>query len=462
MREKHALVIIGAGPAGLAAAATAAKQDVNCVLLDEQPRPGGQIYRAVTTTPLTDAKLLGTDYWRGHELTDILEDKRIDYRPGHAVWQLTSDREIGVLAGDSAYFIDAEQIILATGAQERPFPIEGWTLPGVMGAGAAQILLKTSGLAPSAPLVLAGSGPLLYLVAAQYIRANVPIAALLETTPRDHYRQALKNLRGALRGAHYLRKGWNLRREIQKAGILHVQGVTTLRAEGEGRLSRVSWKTAKDPAQQTLDAKTLLLHQGVVPNTLITRALGIRHDWSQQQMCWHPRKDGWGESSIVGVRIAGDGGGIGGARAAELDGRICALGALAALERMDARACEKHGAQLRRSLEREMAIRPFLDALYKPAGHFRIPPDHVMACRCEEVYTKQIRELALAGCMGPNQMKFFTRCGMGPCQGRMCGLTVSEIMADTKGLHMSQVGYYRSRPPFKPLTLGQLADSVQP
>lgn len=463
MKQNHPLVIIGAGPAGLAAAATASERGLECVLLDEQPQPGGQIYRAVTSTPCRDHALLGADYWHGEHLTDVLRESRVDYRPGHMVWQLTRDREIGVLADDRTYFIDAEQVILATGAQERAFPIEGWTLPGVMGAGAAQILLKSSGVVPEAPVLLAGSGPLLYLVAAQYHRAGVPIAALLETTSRNNYRQAIRHAGGALRGARYLLKGWGLIREIRRAGIQHIRNVTSLRAEGDEKLAQVSWQTASRPKQwKSLAAETLLLHQGVVPNIQITRALDMPHDWNKRQLCWQPRIDGWGEGEVAGIRVAGDGGGIGGAKAAELSGRLCAFGALAALDRIDISRRDAESAALRRQLNHEMAIRPFLDALYRPADHWRRPANHVVVCRCEEVTAGQIREVAASGCMGPNQMKSFTRCGMGPCQGRMCGLTVTEILAEAHRLSPERIGYYRLRPPFKPLTLAQLASAVQP
>ncbi|MAM56005.1 MAG: FAD/NAD(P)-binding oxidoreductase [Salinicola sp.] len=455
------LAIIGAGPAGIAAALTAARHGLKPVVFDEQPAPGGQIYRALESTPLRDPELLGQDYWHGRSLIEALRRESVDYRPGHMVWQLTRDGEIGVLAGDTAALIRAERIVLATGAQERPFPVPGWTLPGVMGAGAAQVLLKTSGVVAQAPMVLAGSGPLLYLVAVQYLRAGAKVAAILETTSKENRRLALAHIGGAIRGWRYLKKGAELLRELKRAGVRHERHVVALRAEGDETLTGVGWRTADRPDDwQHCEATTLLLHHGVVPNVQMTRALGGAHDWSEQQLCWRPRRDAFGRSDIENFFIAGDGGGIGGARAAQLQGELAALAALESLGHIDGPTLAREAAPARRKLDAELVVRPFLDALYRPGDSWRRPDDDVVVCRCEEISAGEIRRVAKLGCAGPNQMKSFTRCGMGPCQGRLCGLTVSEILAAENDQSLEQTGYYRLRPPFKPITLGQLASAA--
>jgi len=112
---------------------------------------------------------------------------------------------------------------------------------------------------------------------------------------------------------------------------------------------------------------------------------------------------------------------------------------------------------VRRRLAREERGRAFLDALYRPADSLRRPEGGTIVCRCEEVSAREVRETAQIGCEGPNQMKAFLRCGMGPCQGRLCGLTVTELIAAERGSALDAVGYYRLRPPVKPVTLGELA-----
>ena len=163
------LGIIGAGPAGMAAAVLAAELGLETVLIDEQPAPGGQIYRAIEgAEPNTP---LGPDYLVGRPLVTALRASNVDYRSGTTLWHLDPEGTLFLETGGRIETVTARRILLATGALERPVPIPGWTLPGVMTAGAAQILLKSSGLVPEGRVVLAGQGPLLYLVAAQLAHA---------------------------------------------------------------------------------------------------------------------------------------------------------------------------------------------------------------------------------------------------------------------------------------------------
>ncbi|WP_435103533.1 NAD(P)/FAD-dependent oxidoreductase [Arhodomonas sp. AD133] len=455
MSERHPLVIIGAGPAGMAAAASAARHGIRPVLLDEQPAPGGQIYRGVDQAPRTRGELLGTDYRHGRTLTEPLRHADVDYRPGSMVWQLTRDREVGVLRQGRAALIQAERVIIATGAQERPFPVPGWTLPGAMGAGAGQVLLKTSGLVPEGPVVIAGTGPLLFLVAVQYLRSGANVAAVLETTAPRHRWAALRHLPGALRGYGHLRKGLALLAELRRHGVRHVRGVDALRIEGENRVAAVAWRRAG--RWERVAATTALLHHGVVPNVQMTRALGCEHVWDARQRSWRPRLDEHLTTDAPGIAVAGDGGGIVGARASEHQGRIAAFAAAHAMGAMDRGVRDAELAPVRRALTRELAVRAFLDVRYRPAEHWLRPDDEVTVCRCEEVSAGEIRRVAALGCSGPNQAKSFSRCGMGPCQGRMCGLTVAELLAEANAESVAAVGYYRIRPPLKPITLAQLA-----
>ncbi|MEX2643250.1 MAG: (2Fe-2S)-binding protein, partial [Acetobacterales bacterium] len=130
--------------------------------------------------------------------------------------------------------------------------------------------------------------------------------------------------------------------------------------------------------------------------------------------------------------------------------------------RLDAARRDSVAADWRTALRRELRLRPFLDALYRPADGFRVPDDDVLACRCEEITAGEIRRMVRLGASGPNQLKAFTRAGMGPCQGRLCGLTVCETIAAERGVPPSEVGYYRLRPPIKPMTLGALAGMAAP
>lgn len=461
--ERYDLVIVGAGPAGLSAAATAAGIGLSVLVADENPSPGGQIYRGITMTPVTKRDVLGPHYWHGLELAETFAAAPCAFAPRTTVWsvspidpeQAQSGFEIGVSQGGAARLIEARQVILATGALERPFPVPGWTLPGVMTAGAAQIALKSSGLVPEGRTVLAGCGPLLYLLAGQLQAAGANLVAVLDTTPRANWTAALPAFADFLRSP-YLLTGLKLmaaaRRKLKLIG-----GVTDLRIDGTEKADSVTF--TRRGRSETIACDQVLLHHGVIPNINMSNAIGCAHDWDEAQHAWVPRVDAWFGSSVPGIAIAGDGAGIGGAESAACRGTLAALAAAQALGRIDSAERDRRAAPVRTELGKVGRGRAFLDRLYRPAPQFLAPKDpDTIVCRCEEVRAGQVRETtAKLGVSGPNQLKSFLRCGMGPCQGRLCGPTIVELMAETRGVAPAEIGYYRLRPPVKPVTLGELA-----
>jgi NADPH-dependent 2,4-dienoyl-CoA reductase/sulfur reductase-like enzyme len=439
------LVVIGGGPAGLAVASLAARAGLATVLLDENPGVGGQIYRGITSPPLTNRAVLGEDYWVGTALAAEARASGASIVTGATVWSLDPSLQVGVSIAGRARLIQARRVIVATGSLERPFPIPGWTLPGVMTAGAAQTALKAQGLIPSGRTVMAGAGPLLWLLAAQLLRAGAKIEAIFDTAPRLNWLRALPHLPDfAL--SPYWSKGLALLREV-KAKVPVIR-VSSLEARGDGQLREVVVDGRRQPAD------LLLLHQGVVPNVNLAMAAGVEHRWNERQLCFEPVLDPDFGSSVRGIAVAGDGAGIAGGTAAAERGRIAAIAAVRALN-PDAAVPDPQA--IRQALQREEMGRAFLDWLYRPPVALRQPVGETLACRCEEVTAGQVRQMARIGCEGPNQMKAFLRCGMGPCQGRLCGLTVTELIAAERETTPAEVGYWRLRPPVKPITLGELA-----
>ena len=453
------VAIIGAGPAGMAAAMELSARGIAVTVFDENPAPGGQIYRAVDAVaqerPET-ARLLGADYLHGRTLTAAFPAPAIDYRPSAAVWQVEGDGSLGFTQDGRARVMRARFVVVATGALERPVPVPGWTLPGVMTAGAGQLALKTADLVPDGPVVLAGAGPLLLLVAGQLADAGAPIAAVLETTRPADYLAAAPFLPRALRAPEYLKKGLAMRARLRRAGVPVIGGVESFAVEGDTSARAVTYVRRGRPFR--IEADLVLLHLGVVPNTQITRQAGCAHDWYAPQRYWRPRTDGWGRTSIGSLFVAGDGAAIDGALAAECSGRLCALEIAHTLGRLEKGKRDAAAEPIRRSFTRHTAPRAMLDALFRPPRALIAPAqDDVLVCRCEEITVGTIRKAIEVGCLGPNQLKSYARPGMGPCQGRMCGLTVAEVIAAERGVPVSEVGYFRIRPPIKPLTIGELA-----
>lgn len=448
------VVVIGAGPAGMAAACQARSLGFSVVVLDEQPALGGQIYRRIESAPEAIQNILGADYVAGQVLAQEFKQSGAIHITGAVVWNVSVTGTVNYVADGNGEEIPGKHVILASGAIERPFPIDGWTLPGVMGAGAGQIMLKGSGALPTEPVVLAGCGPLLYLLAWQYLRAGVTITALVDTTPKRAYVQALRELAGAIKGWRDLAKGIKLLASIKRNGVKVYSGATKLAVVGKQAAEGISFRYKNE--EVSVASPLILLHQGVVPNAQLSLSTGEEHIWSTDQLCWLPKTDKFGRLGQTALYVAGDSRGIVGAKASAVQGRLAAL-AIASSLRGSVGLDELIADQIE-LLGDAVSIRRFLDVLYRPQDENRVPTDDkVIVCRCEEVTAGQVRGYVALGCHGPNQTKAFGRCGMGPCQGRFCGLTVTEIIAKSRNVDPNTVGHYRVRAPIKPILLGELA-----
>lgn len=452
-------IVIGAGPAGMTAAATLAEGGARTLVIDEQPAPGGQIYRAIerNVDNSTLSAVLGSDYAAGAALAARLRASTAESRFDTSVWRIDADGTVWTKAAGKIERLQAENLVVACGAMERPVPVPGWTLPGVMTIGALQIMLKDAGLSPSGRLVLAGCGPLFYLFAVQCLKAGFSDLVLLDTAARTNLVPALRYLPKAIfgYGPSYLWKGLALMTALRRHGVKIHRRVSDLRIEGTERATSVSFRAAT--RTRRIDLDLIALHEGVIPSQQITRSIGCAHRWDQGQQCFFPVLDPMGESSLPGIFIAGDGGGIIGAAASAHAGTLCALAILKRLGKIGDTEFASRKTAERRAYDAHLATRPFLDRLYRPRDEVLVPADEVVVCRCEAVRAGSIREVIRQGCLGPNQTKAFLRSGMGPCQGRMCGPTVSAIIARETGRTMDETGYYRVRAPLKPITVGELA-----
>ncbi|MFX0541276.1 FAD-dependent oxidoreductase [Roseovarius sp. S4756] len=448
------IIIIGAGPAGMTAASIAAQNGLRVLLLDEQSRPGGQIFRNVSQSG-DRLNWLGKDYRAGARLVDALDHPNIDHRPGARLWRIEAGPRVIWSDGEASHVAVAPHVLLASGAQERPVPFPGWTLPGVMTAGAAQILMKTSGLLPR-NAVLAGSGPLLYLVAAQMINAGHAPLALVETQGKRMLLRALPHLPKALFGARTLAKGLGLLARIRAAGVPRYTDASCFSASADDD-DRIEFRFRRKGRTERIACDLLLTHQGVIPSTHMSRSAGIAHVWNPAQVALQPVCDAWGRTDRPGVYVAGDGAGIGGAEAAEAAGEMAALDILRSSGRISEDARNQGSAPARATLFRARAIRPFLDAAYRPPAEILSPPDETIVCRCEELSAGAIRQGIAEGAAGPRQIKTALRAGMGPCQGRMCEGTIRGIVADGDATAMARVDPPRARTPVTPVRLGELA-----
>lgn len=456
MYKQPQLVIIGAGAAGMAAASVAASHSIDTIVLDDQSALGGQIYKGITGSTDKLRSVLGASYAKGLALhADLKENTSVRWVHNAHVWQLERDGLVYYSDDNGAQQLKPDSVILANGALERSMPFPGWTLPGVMTAGAVQIALKTAQLIPDGKLVLAGSGPLLYLLAIQISKAGGSIEALVDTTPRSNTLSSIRYLPGMCRSGGLLSEGLSLLSELRRLPVKRYRHATGLKAIGEDKLDGLQFSVMGRVHKLACDI--LAIHNGVVPNVQLSRQLGLAHDWQALARCWFPRLHNLTQTELPWLQIAGDGGGVFGAQAAKLQGQIACLNVVAQHHQDEAGKINSELADCFKAIKPLLSARPFIDSLYAPAAEFLTPADETIVCRCEEVTAGDIRQYVNLGCTGPNQTKAFGRPGMGPCQGRYCGLSVSEIIAKQRGVACADVGYYRIRPPIKPIMLSQLA-----
>lgn len=442
-------LVVGAGPAGMSAALELLARGMSVTVVDDQRVPGGRIFAAIEQREAHGAEDRG-----GAALVNAFRRAGGTYLPGADIWQIETGFRVFLTQDGRARMLEAEHIVLATGAQERPMAFPGWQLPGVMTVGAAQIALKTAHQIPDRPVWLAGTGPLLLLYAHQLQAAGGSVAGILDTAPAT----PLKRVAGLIGGA--LSYGWRdlLRGAgwlVEGRGRRSVRKVVSLEAVGDQQVEAIRYRT-RDGTEGQVEADLLLIHDGVVPSVHMTRAIGCEHRWNETQRCFEPVMDSFGQTTVHGLFVAGDGAAIGGGRAAALSGRLAGIGVARRAGLVGDVDAVRLADPIRRSLAGARRFRTLVDALYPPTSLEM--PDDTMVCRCEEVTAGTIRAvLADRPHMGPDGVKIVTRCGMGPCQGRQCGLNLSRLVAETHGQSPEEIGLMRVQPPLKPLTLGELA-----
>ena len=457
MTASHDLIVIGAGPAGSSAALAAARHGLSVALIDDAMAAGGQVYRAPANGLDVPPSKRDADFHTGEDLRHALGQSNVDWKPGRTVWSIAAGYTVSAVGPAGVEDYEAPRLIAATGAHERVVPFPGWTLPGVIGLAAATILLKSQGMVPGRRVVVAGCGPLLIAVAAKIVAAGGQVAAIVDLNGPSDWLRALPRMarrpRLLMRGA-----GWVL--DIARARIpIHFRHSIT-EAQGSECIEKIAigpvdrWGAPTGSSAYLPDADMLVVGHGLVPGAEIPRILGAKMVYESDRGGWIPAVDDAGRTSVMGLFAAGDGAGIRGAEPAALLGTLAGLTAARDAGRLGQGAYEKSTTAMRTQLA---SYRPFANAVgdmmaLRPRQVAAIGPSTVV-CRCEDITRAGIDAAARDGALDVNQLKHFTRCGMGPCQGRMCGDVAGELLAQARGVPRAAVGYWTGRPPLRPIPL---------
>ncbi|WP_136805799.1 NAD(P)/FAD-dependent oxidoreductase [Desulfosediminicola flagellatus] len=451
------LLVVGAGPAGLAAACAARSCGLEVTVVDEQAAPGGQLFRNIET-PLGQSMLEPKEREQGMNLAADFRKSGVKYYPGTTVWGL-EPRKVSCNINGKPVILKPSTTVIAPGAMERPVPFPGWTLPGVLGAGAGDIILRSGGTLtenPDDPVVLAGNGPLLLLLACHLIHSGVKVAAWLDTGYWSRRLMAAPLMPASLLDSPYLGKGLGMALQIVKGKIPIVSGVKNIRAVGKDRLEKVVYEVLGK--QKELYTGTLMRHEGVIPRTHILNSMKVEHAWDSVQRYWYPVVSECGATSIDGIYLAGDAGYVHGGDASILKGRLSGIDAARSLGVISDSEARFRSAEPLAVLRRMRIARGFLRYVFAPNPGIFDVSDDTMVCRCECVTAGDIRRAVREGHTDVNEVKLYTRCGMGQCQGRMCGPALAEITAAEVSRSPKKVGTLKIQQPFRPVALRSYCD----
>lgn len=409
------VAVVGAGPAGIAAAAIAAECGCRVVVLDESIRPGGQIWRhtARDSLPVTARRWI-----------ERLDRSGARVISGAAVVDAVPGFVLTAQVGGAPLTVTAEALILATGARERFLPFPGWTLPNVVGIGGAQALLKSGTSFAGKRAVIAGSGPLLLPVAAALSSGGARVELVAEQAPRA---RVLPFAAGLWRSPGRIAQAARFRMSFRSAP--YRLGTWVTRAAGDGAVREA---TLTDGARSwTVPCDLLCVGYGLVPNAELARLLGCAVADGRVTV------DAGQRTSLEGVYCAGEPTGIGGMEAAVVEGEIAGLTAAGrATEAARHFARRDDTRAFGERLDAAFALRPELRSLAEP---------DTLVCRCEDVPLGLLRTERDA-----RQAKLYTRAGMGPCQGRVCGPALEFLFGWQSGT---------VRVPVATATVGTLIDS---
>jgi NADPH-dependent 2,4-dienoyl-CoA reductase/sulfur reductase-like enzyme len=470
------LLVVGAGPAGMAAAAAALRDGAEVTLVDSGARLGGQLYRQpARDAASSEAPSRPTTPAAGPSLPErfrhLGSHPHLTYLPETTVWLAERDSSgfrLWLDRRDETRFVAGAAVVLATGATELAVPFPGWDLPGVTTAGAAQALWKAHGVRVGVRVVLAGSGPFLLPVSASLLHAGARLVAVVEAAAAP---AVASRLAGGLAHPGKAAEAARYLNDLRRAGTRLMTSSAVVRAQGDGAVEEVVVNrlgpdgSPVGGAGRRFGVDAVCVSFGFLPRVELGRQLGVA-----EVRRGSPPKSFLGcdrtmASSVPGVWVAGEATGIGGGVVAELEGALAGGSAVRWLGRRGGRPAWRRpeDAMLSVRLAHARHLGRLLEVAFpERAGWTSIADDDTIACRCEDVTFGEIRQAVEAGASTVAAVRGLTRCGMGYCQGRTCGRPLEMAVASWAGRPIDEVGDLSSRPIAMPVALGCVAKAVPP
>lgn len=473
------VAIVGAGPSGLAAAAVLVEHGVRVAIIDEQSRAGGQILRQPPRSFTVQHWLPAKLYDRVKRALRAVEDRpEIDWRLQSTVLGITRPsayrvqpagggvHEIWVQGPSGCYTLRASAVLIAAGCYERPLAFPGWTLPGVMGAGAIQAFIKSQQFVPGDRFVLAGSHPLQLVVADQLLEAGAELQAVVFTQPMARAAAMLRHPLIALRHRRQMLETARIVGRLKRHRVPMIFGASILRAEGKQSVQAATIAslradgTIDSQSARVLECDRVGICHGFLTSSELVRQVGAKVRWRDHAGGWVAEHDEWFQSSLAGVFVAGETTGVDGADAALDKGHIAAAGLLRVLQRVNDSDAFRLAHDARRRLTRAQSFAGLLHDLARPPARqaLEVMDDEVTLCRCESITRGELQRQLIENphVVSADAAKLLTRVGMGPCQGRLCGDNVARVIASCRGLSIPEIGPFQAQLPIKPVPLDLL------
>lgn len=465
--EHHDLLIIGGGPAGMAAAIAGTGAGLDVALVDERVSLGGQIYKQPGPGFVVhDPEALGHDYTDGRRLIDAVEASGATVHLRTSAVSIEGPRVIVVEDGAPARTITARRLLLAPGAHDRPVVFPGWTLPGVMTAGGMQTLIKTQRVLPGERILFAGAGPLALAFPAQLAGYGANIVSVLEAGPAPRPGDVLQIARAARGNRALLADAYRYRRDLLLKRIGLRYGRMVVRAEGTDRVERVvhaavdrDWNT-RPGTEETVEVDALCVGYGFIPSMELLRLAGCELDYDEALGGPVVRRDADLRTTVDGVLAAGDGTGVEGAAVAVDEGRLAAITAARDLGTLTPQQADDEAAPSHRRIAERRSLTRALDRMHAVGGGiYDLPDADTVVCRCEEVRRRDL-DAIVETTADINVVKGMTRAGMGFCQGRNCQRQVAAMISRRHGTPLTSASFATPRMPARPTAIASIADET--
>ena len=459
--DAYDIVIIGAGPSGIGAAAELADYSLNVLLIDENNRIGGQIWRKPAYEPQGRFKGTQVPKKQMDRVAAALKNNLHIATPACVLGIFPEKHILLSTSAEGVQEIKARRIIFATGARERVRPFKGWTLPGVMTLGATQLLLKYYGVLASSETLVAGTGPLIYLLSSQIIGSGGSVTTVLDRSSSAALFRAIPMMAGQLPkvGQGLLALGRLIKKRVP---IRHRLQVVEVR-DNDSHLEVIAAKftpggTTVPGSQKHYETRMLACGNGFTPNIELPQLAGCDLTYAAHMGGWVVKVDGSMETSVSGIFAAGEITGIAGGDKALIEGRLAALSILRQFGMINTQQHHNRQASLLTRRKRYRRFGEFLNRQWtiNPQEWNGID-DTTIICRCEDISMGTIRGKIKAGISSASDLKRATRCGMGNCQGRTCAPLIYDILKAASVTGKQDLKPLSVRTPVKPIPLGELA-----